>query len=645
MATNRSGQNLTAIAYTGPPTSGWSPDVPSWELPGDQAPDLVNWNLVPGKLTMRHGISMVAGTTSAPVSSSEVSAGAINILNLSGQLGQVVLVTRRNFGTAAAWPGYVEPHNMHRLGYSSTASGPAVSGAAANPTLVNFSRSNGAWGNVGGTANLAYTPQSHMQPFGGTYLGITYGGGVATSGATSVLIYDDNVYSWRTSLIMGNGSGNFTVPTGSPIGGFYVYNWLNRVWVLGGAPTGSLTGKVQNLMYTNPVTTLSAATDWTDPVSGLQNLIQIDQDHTNAGVALASTPVGLIIFRVHSTWIMRGTDPTSWILRPLSAEHGCLDFRSVVEYNNQVYWMADDGFYVTDGSSVQDVSGSMKRALRNQIDYLKMNIDPTQTSTTMNGGWCTAGLTQDGKIIVTFGGYGTPVGSVLPQFCTFTAQYDTNSGTWVEIATRLAPIAPDTSSPGIGIQMGVPGTQRNGLGQIASGSSITASIGSNKLVVVDDPGALGAFSRASEGWDRDYSQPPTATPGALNLVPIDGIWSTRSFDIGQDGRKWSQLKRAFVDYHINTNAAMLVTTTLNDANLPTGSQTITTQTKSAGGQISTAQAMRETQNFDIPAEVQDLRATVTINATSTSFSGLPPSTPTVDLIGIGAEWMPGRDQR
>jgi hypothetical protein len=57
----------------------------------------------------------------------------------------------------------------------------------------------------------------------------------------------------------------------------------------------------------------------------------------------------LVIFRRYSTWVMTGTDETSFTFREASNEVGCLDARSISAYKNGLFFMSDNGLYFFDG--------------------------------------------------------------------------------------------------------------------------------------------------------------------------------------------------------------------------------------------------------------------------------------------------------
>lgn len=159
--------------------------------------------------------------------------------------------------------------------------------------------------------------------------------------------------------------GTAAVPvvyTNGPRGGFDVKAHYNRLFVLGGRnPDG--TGNIQfsTLYFTDAFSPDAALTDavasWQDDTSGLVNKIVVDsEDPNDFGVALAKVGQSLVIFKRHSVHLLQGYSPSTFVLRPVSNEVGCLDPRSVVEYAGGVFFMSERGFMFFDGVDIVPVS-------------------------------------------------------------------------------------------------------------------------------------------------------------------------------------------------------------------------------------------------------------------------------------------------
>lgn len=96
---------------------------------------------------------------------------------------------------------------------------------------------------------------------------------------------------------------------------------------------------------------------WKDDVSGLYNTLIIgDDDQNDFGVALAVVNNVLIIFKRHSIWALYGYSPTTFQVRNLTKERGCVDPSSVLEMDSGVYFLGQQGFEFFDGSQFHTIS-------------------------------------------------------------------------------------------------------------------------------------------------------------------------------------------------------------------------------------------------------------------------------------------------
>lgn len=82
-------------------------------------------------------------------------------------------------------------------------------------------------------------------------------------------------------------------------------------------------------------------------------------DGAHEGVVEAMWSYGpyLMVFKRQATWVMTGQSEETFNVRRLSRHVGAVSTKSVVELNGLVYFLSDDGLYVTDGTAVEPVEG------------------------------------------------------------------------------------------------------------------------------------------------------------------------------------------------------------------------------------------------------------------------------------------------
>lgn len=97
-------------------------------------------------------------------------------------------------------------------------------------------------------------------------------------------------------------------------------------------------------------------------------------DGRQEGVVEAMWSYGpyLIVFKRQATWVVTGNSEESFQVRRLSRHVGAVGPDCVVELNGIVYFLSDDGLYVTDGVSVEPVPGNAKvmKTLEARIDAM-----------------------------------------------------------------------------------------------------------------------------------------------------------------------------------------------------------------------------------------------------------------------------------
>lgn len=156
-----------------------------------------------------------------------------------------------------------------------------------------------------------------------------------------------------------------TAYTNAPTNGQDVIAHSNRVWVLGGTPPGGGAFSPNSLFYSDQAgPTADTSAMWQDDATGLVNQIVVDSTDTNdSGVALARLGQTLAIFKRHSLHVMSGYGTTTFNVRPFSQDVGCIDQRSIVEFEDAVYFMSERGYYRFDGTKLEMVAPVLRTSL------------------------------------------------------------------------------------------------------------------------------------------------------------------------------------------------------------------------------------------------------------------------------------------
>ena len=98
-------------------------------------------------------------------------------------------------------------------------------------------------------------------------------------------------------------------------------------------------------------------------------------------VAMRSFGYYALFWKRHSTFVLSGSGLSSWTKRQL-ADVGCIGQRAHCELNGVVYFLGDQGFYVTDGSEVRPAGGEEKvrEYLRAAVDWDNDPVDVVLTA-------------------------------------------------------------------------------------------------------------------------------------------------------------------------------------------------------------------------------------------------------------------------
>jgi hypothetical protein len=95
-----------------------------------------------------------------------------------------------------------------------------------------------------------------------------------------------------------------------------------------------------------------------------------DGKHTGAITALKSYGSYLIVFKRRAVWALSGLDDDTWTVRRIARGVGCVGPDAIAEHDGLVYFLSDDGLYVTDGTAAKPVPGTEKVQawLRDRMD-------------------------------------------------------------------------------------------------------------------------------------------------------------------------------------------------------------------------------------------------------------------------------------
>lgn len=94
----------------------------------------------------------------------------------------------------------------------------------------------------------------------------------------------------------------------------------------------------------------------------IYNFIDFDADITGIGVV----PNGVVVFTLYKTYIITGTNSSTFVKHLVSGEQGCVDHKSIQFADNSILWASQDGICTTSGGQV---------AVASQDKLGKLNID------------------------------------------------------------------------------------------------------------------------------------------------------------------------------------------------------------------------------------------------------------------------------
>ena len=96
---------------------------------------------------------------------------------------------------------------------------------------------------------------------------------------------------------------------------------------------------------------------------------------TDRVTGLAAFQGIVVIFKERSIWLLSGNSEESFYLRKVVPDIGCKSHFSVVNVNDLLYFLAEDGFCTFDGATAKPISGSKPDPIRADVARRNMSRD------------------------------------------------------------------------------------------------------------------------------------------------------------------------------------------------------------------------------------------------------------------------------
>lgn len=171
---------------------------------------------------------------------------------------------------------------------------------------------------------------------------------------------------------------------------------------------------------------------WKDEVSGLTNRIIVgDDDQNDFGVALAVVNQTLLIFKRHSIWALYGSSPSTFQVRNLTTERGCIDPNSVYEDDGTVYFFSQHGFEQFNGSEFNLVDEPIANITRPIAQY-HAGEKGLHTATT-DYGRIKVSYAGNDYLFLSIAGQGPNTGTLTGE--SWAGYMHTKTGNWAEFST------------------------------------------------------------------------------------------------------------------------------------------------------------------------------------------------------------------
>lgn len=281
-------------------------------------------------------------------------------------------------------------------------------------------------------------------------------------------------------------------------------------------PKGETTGNT--LFFSDQGGPVSdVANSWKDDVSGLLNQIVVgDDDGNDYGVGLAVVNRSLVIFKRHSVWALYGYSPSTFDLRNLTQERGCVDPQSILEVDGGVYFASQQGLEFFNGSEFTRVDLDIEPTVKPRIT--EHAGERTQRTPTSDFGRIQGGYLGADYAMYTFHGNNPGTGALAGK--SWCGYFHIPTGRWAEFTSSV--LSASNLPQWIGNNQGIP--------WIWDGSKIT------RVPYLVDPDSAVAAGLST----RDYQGNGTV----LQQIPC--LFKTDRIPLASPGYK-SQGHRLLVD--------------------------------------------------------------------------------------------------
>lgn len=160
--------------------------------------------------------------------------------------------------------------------------------------------------------------------------------------------YVDKFYIVRSDDIILEWDGTtMTTIAGSP-NGDYCHIFKDRLFIINSTESGTLNSRLH-------FSTAGDPTDWPST-----NFIDINPGDGDALTTLYNLQDSFLVFKGTSTWtlVIQG-DPSTWLLKALSPEVGCLSKYTIREFEGFLVFLGPDGVHRTDGNFFDSISENL----------------------------------------------------------------------------------------------------------------------------------------------------------------------------------------------------------------------------------------------------------------------------------------------
>ena len=126
----------------------------------------------------------------------------------------------------------------------------------------------------------------------------------------------------------------------------FIENHINRIW--------TLEGNTLRFSVLDTSVTEEHFNDW-DTANNAGTII-IPSGKGDTGTGLYSLNNSLYVFQRRAIWRLYGNSPANFELRNVTNEIGMIDKRTLVEWNDLLIFLSDNGVYLFDGSNLKNIT-------------------------------------------------------------------------------------------------------------------------------------------------------------------------------------------------------------------------------------------------------------------------------------------------